>query len=572
MAEFSFYGNQAIVSHEGKVITTSKELVESHIFKKIVEKYLEHLREKDGPRLAIFEGASDDDILEVLQLLAEYDRDEIIKKKPEFKRFFDDLYNIDQFVEELYNFWRSFERFYVCHSFEREGIDERPYRTFNSTVEHLNDLVRKVYRDMRENVTRTHPRMYRQMAAGFQVGIIAKKKKWPCAYENIKDIPLIRQVLIVPPLILDPLMNKRTGRFMRVDRNPIENMKFNKEWLCFPAKVGSSLIHIYFHQKFIGLGASTGNLFELAEEEDLKKKPDAIYAFGVDEDSLKQFDPNNGVFYDDKENNCLVAALSRKDEYGYFGYLKKLVLTLHNISQLKKGLMPVHGAMVRIELKNGKAANIIIVGDTGAGKSESLEAFRILADEHIRRMIIIFDDMGSVEWKDGKLLAYGTESGAFVRLDDLQPGFAFGQIDRSIIMSPQKINARAIIPITTLQEILHGYEVDYFLYANNYEEVKKGKEYLEDFKSVDEAIRVFRQGKRMSKGTTTEVGITESYFANPFGPEQYKELNEKIAAQIFKNIFGKVRVAQLRTQLGIKGMEFDGPKKAAEALFKIIGN
>ena len=65
-------------------------------------------------------------------------------------------------------------------------------------------------------------------------------------------------------------------------------------------------------------------------------------------------------------------------------------------------------------------------------------------------MKVVFDDMGSLDMKsDGKIRAYGTETGAFVRLDDLQPGFAFGNMDRAIIHSPHKINARAIIPVTT---------------------------------------------------------------------------------------------------------------------------
>ena len=43
---------------------------------------------------------------------------------------------------------------------------------------------------------------------------------------------------------------------------------------------------------------------------------------------------------------------------------------------MKRGRLPVHGAMVKINLKGDKSANIIFMGDTGAGKSESLEAFR----------------------------------------------------------------------------------------------------------------------------------------------------------------------------------------------------
>ena len=187
-------------------------------------------------------------------------------------------------------------------------------------------------------------------------------------------------------------------------------------------------------------------------------------------------------------------------------------------------------------------------------------------------MIIIFDDMGSLELsKGGKIKAYGTETGAFVRLDDLQPGFAFGNIDRSIIMSPQKINARAILPVTTLKEVLQGYPVDFLLYANNYEEVDDAHPFFDEFHSVDDALEVFREGTRMAKGTTTEKGVVHSYFANIFGPPQYKNLHEKLAIKYFKALFESgVRIAQLRTRLGIPGFETKGPESAAEALFEVI--
>ena len=51
-------------------------------------------------------------------------------------------------------------------------------------------------------------------------------------------------------------------------------------------------------------------------------------------------------------------------------------------------------AMVNIIMNNGHEANVVIMGDSGAGKSESLEAFRSLSEDYISDMTIIFDDMG----------------------------------------------------------------------------------------------------------------------------------------------------------------------------------
>ncbi len=46
-----------------------------------------------------------------------------------------------------------------------------------------------------------------------------------------------------------------------------------------------------------------------------------------------------------------------------------MCLTLHNLRMIRKGYLPIHGAMVNIQLKDGNTANVVIMGDSGAGKS-----------------------------------------------------------------------------------------------------------------------------------------------------------------------------------------------------------
>ena len=584
--EFYFYDKQVVIKSNRGICQDSEELIKSELFKKVLQKYLKYLKKKDSPLLGIFK-----DILESIQeefiltsfllLCKDSSIEDVSKTNSQFALLLRDSYLFHQFIERLYDFWRDYERFFIKYDLEEDENAkscEKPYRAFNQTIEQLNHLVRKTYRNICENVTGDHPRIYRQVPAGCQVGLITTGIDYqlPLVYKKVvRDIPLITQILIEPPLIIDPLMNKRAGQFEKVDTNPLQEVKINpRDWLCFPAKVGDLIIYFYFYNKFIGLGTALANLFELAHDEELLGAPKAIYLFGVPPASLEQYGDSPAVFYDDEENNLLIAALPARDEMGYFGYIKKMILTLHNIVMMKRGRLPVHGAMVRICLKNGKSANLVIVGDTGVGKSESLEAFRVLAKEYIRDMTIIYDDMGSLEiTEEGEIKSYGTEVGAFVRLDDLQSGYAFGVIDRSIIMSPHKVNARAVIPITTLQEVLKGYKVDYFLYANNYEEVDDSHPIFEEFFSAEEAIAVFREGARLAKGTTTEKGLVRSYFANIFGPIQYKELHERIALRYFSKLFeNKVKVGQLRTRLGIPGYEQKGPEKAARELLKIIND
>ena len=103
-------------------------------------------------------------------------------------------------------------------------------------------------------------------------------------------------------------------------------------------------------------------------------------------------------------------------------------------------------------------------------------------------MTIIFDDMGTFKEKDGDIIGYGTEIGAFVRLDDLDQGYAFKEMDRSIFMNPDKTNARLVMPVAPYKEIIKGYKVDLFLYANNYTKVGEGETSIEYFETAKEAI------------------------------------------------------------------------------------
>ena len=75
----------------------------------------------------------------------------------------------------------------------------------------------------------------------------------------------------------------------------------------------------------------------------------------------------------------------------------------------------------------------------------------------------------------------------------------------------------------------------------------------------------------MSKGTTTTTGLVQSFYANIFGPPAYPELQDEIAQKFFAKYFEEgLYVGQLRTQLGINGMEHKGPELAAKELIKAI--
>ena len=580
---FQFVDRKVIIRLKDRGCETPEELLSSPLFREVVIRYVRKLERNNSPLLVFFGEDADigeldvDELIQVFQVLARMPLEWVTKllEDRDRRRFVEHPAALHAFVEGLYDYWRQFERFIVCDS-EGDVLDRRPYRTFHATSESLMHLVRGTYRDIQNHLSSRHLDIYRQVTAGAEVAAIAMPKPVVVpggCYDKLRDIPVIRQVLIYPPLLLNPPMNKRTGSFVRVEQNPLDLVDIdNKEWLCYPAKVGKLLILVYFHEKFFELGFSLCNLFELADNAFLQHPVDAVYLFGAPENSLDGMATLPTVFYDDDANNMLVGAVPRRNEFGYFGYLKKMILTLHNIKIMNMGRMPYHGAMVRLRLKGDRDSNVLILGDTGTGKSETLEAFRALGEEQIREMVIIADDMGALDIdSDGKLIGYGTEVGAFVRLDDLQPGYAFGQLDRAIIMNPNQVNARVVLPVTRYDDVVHGYEVDMVLYANNYEEVDDDHPIIERFTDPPTALKVFREGTAMSKGTTTSTGLVHTYFANIFGPVQYKSLHDEIARRYFEHFFQQgIFVGQLRTRLGIAGWERKGPEEAARMLLDML--
>jgi len=581
--QLQVFGKQAVFQTPGSICLEPHEFVQSDFFRIFLGRYLGHLEETDHPVLASLGQKGDagvrvEQLQAVFAALASASLEDAALQCPHAVDFLAPAKRraLHDFVDGFYNFWRSYDRFMVIHSEAGPtSHDRRPYRSFTASIEAFTHLVRSLYRDLCENISGDHPRIYRQVPAGCNAGVIAVPKASPLppgVREAVAGISFIRQMWIDPPMILDPPCNTRTGSFEAVRRNPIEGLELAPdEWLCYPAQVGPLVVFIYFHLQFVGLGCALGNLFELATDKQIAAGPDALFLYGAPPEVMKQYGEVPTVFFEDP-TGLLVGAVPGEPRFGYFGYLKKMALTLHNIAMIKRGRLPFHGAMVRILLRSGRASTILIIGDTATGKSESLEAFRTLGAERIRDMRIVADDMGSLQTSgDGRVLGYGTETGAFVRLDDLQPGFAFGQMDRAIFMSPNKVNARVVLPVTTMEDILAGFPVDYILYGNNFEPIDEAHPVLERLEDLETALATFSAGAAMSKGTTSSKGLTNSYFANPFGAPQFRELHEGLARRTFEAAYaGGVFVGQIRTRLAIPGMESEGPRAVAKALLDLL--
>ncbi|WWU65912.1 phosphoenolpyruvate carboxykinase [Clostridium baratii] len=577
--EFSMSNDKVIINFTAKYCSTFEGVLESEGFRRVLDSYLRRIQNKRTLSYRYLSKAlnSEDvlvlrrDLMRAFKFLTVMNVEEIVEFNEKYTELLTQKEELIGLVEELYLFWRRLERYTLINGGRLDNGLARI--SFTEANDSLSKLILRLYRKVEKNILDKQPKVFRQIPAGGNSCIMINKILWPMpnGYEALENIPFIDSILLETPFITYPKRNTRTGMFSEVYENPLKYANINEDhWFCYPAKVGELLAYIYFHRDYMAHGITLCNLFEMARKEECRgRKPDMIYVFGANDE-----DGDEGlktVFYDDKENDIMLGYVNHSEEIDYFGYMKKMTLTLHNLIMIKRGNLPIHGAMVNITLKDGKTANVAIMGDSGAGKSESLEAFRTLGEEHISNMTIIFDDMGTFKLKDGKIFGYGTETGAFVRLDDLDQGYAFKEMDRSIFMNPDKTNARLVMPVAPYNEIIKGYEIDLFYYANNYDEVEEGGNSISYFENAKDAIKVFRSGARMAKGTTSEKGLVESYFANPFGPAQKQEETDKLLDKYFNAMFdGIVKVGQLRTCLGVKGQEKVGPRNAALELFEEI--
>ena len=562
MKETLYLNNDlAIVNFSAGYATTGDQLLNSSTFSNYVHNFIDYLKENNEDLYYYAVGGKTAreatvDLLRLFRMMRIFKIDEIESS------YLNDKGRLLEFLEEMYNFWKKHQRFSVVTAGTASALQDISFVTADSN---FNNMVLTLYRNLEESLMGRKNRVYRQMQAGTNaaIAVSVKQPKLSNTYDALKDIPFITSIMLRTPMILHPKSNKRTGMFTETDVNPITYFTgSDEEWFCFPCKIGTLLAFVYFHRDFISSAVSLGNLFELATEDECRKKPDLICLFG------NQDDKNETVFHYDATDDIWVGSLTYDEKIEYFGYMKKMCLTLHNLRKMQHGWLPIHGAFVNITLPHGQRKGIMLMGDSGAGKSESIEALKIAGKDVIKDIEVVFDDMGTIHIEDGVPYGQGTEIGAFIRLDDLDPGTPYRDMDRSIFMNPESSNnARVITPAAPYEVVAMNHKIDLFAYANNYD----NESGLHRFENLEDAKATCKEGKRMAKGTTQEVGISTTYFANPFGPMQQQDVCDPLIDEVFTALRDNgVFVGEIYTHLGLDKENRDGINLAAKELLDFI--
>jgi len=169
---FRILNRKVIIFLRDRACETPEEMISSELFYEVVTRFVNDLKCKHSSLLEVFNKQiheiQKEDIIElgqIFQVLAKMKLETVPKLIEGGERFTANPSQLQNFVESLYNYWREFERFIICDS-TGDRLDQRPYRTFNSTIESLTHLVRQTYRDIVENITGQHPSIYRQLSTG----------------------------------------------------------------------------------------------------------------------------------------------------------------------------------------------------------------------------------------------------------------------------------------------------------------------------------------------------------------------------------------------------------------------
>ena len=564
MKKFHLTKSYSLINFDAININSQVDLLNSKSFDLVLRAFVRTLKLEKNDLVDRLKVVESKEILSLYKQLLIHDVKTAFKNVPNLNLSHrKDIYN---FTEQLYDYWRNLTRFGLLKGSKLYDPQMKVADLMNVNVQ-FNDIVISLYRAITQKLAGENFHVFRQLPAGINANMLYIKHKFTnnSNYSKIQNIPFITKIVTTPPFIINSKSNTRSGLFTKIDNNPLKDLSINpNHFLTFPIKVGPLLAFVYIHRDFIHQGIALSNLFQFANYENFKdKSPDLVYVYGI-----KESEYDCKYFYDDKED-ILIGFVSRDDKNDYFGYLKKMLLTLHNVKMINSGHLPIHGAMVKIKLNDNSIKNVVIVGDSGAGKSETLEAMRLIGNKQIKRMEVVFDDMGTFKINDNnKVVANGTETGAFVRLDDLDTGYAYQIMDRAMFLNPNKVNARVVVPISSYDFIMQNHKVDLFLYANNYDEENSD---IKVFENINEALEVFKRGRRKAKGTTSEVGLVESYFANPFGPVQMQQETNILLDKFFNNLKdNKVIIGEIYTKLAVSGHESSGPIEAAKLLLNYL--
>ena len=204
-----------------KYCDTPEELLSSFGFKKVRDKYINRLEKNDTvlfdkitklmPKEGLVKG-----YVELFKLLLSLDKKDVAKLNDDYKKILTQKDMLFEFVEGLYSYWRSLERYALIQSNGNDhGIQNVNFVDANNDFA---NMILKTYRRIEENILGEQHNVYRQLAAGINAGIVLSpfESKIFNYYKELNGIQFIKSIVLTPPFVIYPKRNTRKGLFEEV--------------------------------------------------------------------------------------------------------------------------------------------------------------------------------------------------------------------------------------------------------------------------------------------------------------------------------------------------------------------
>ncbi len=343
-----------------------------------------------------------------------------------------------------------------------------------------------------------------------------------------------------------------------------------KDYVCKMAQVGGHKVLIVMHRSYSHYLADELRLFPQVDMElhevDKNVKPDAVSFLGLPSKVMGE-DYRLGYYFDQNEDGSMlpISWVDRENITDYMGYLKKPILTVTNELVRQKGMFPIHGSAFTITLKNGLRKTIVMGGDSGTGKSETIIALMEQAmksegiADQIENVELLAGDMLSLfEGADGQLYMLGTEQGDFMRTTDISDYWQERYRDIRALGSKTNIdhesNPRITIPgICNPDSFLRPVRVNMFLNINNFQEPPPGKELGEVPSPRNLLMGSYVEGWRGEKGTSGDqpnffasLSSTKGVDSGEVLRKYAKTLDDLLGWEVLQDANGKAKNALLR--------------------------
>ncbi|MFA7686107.1 MAG: hypothetical protein WCX95_04905, partial [Candidatus Gracilibacteria bacterium] len=290
-----------------------------------------------------------------------------------------------------------------------------------------------------------------------------------------------------------------------------------KDYVCKMVQIGPVRTLLVMNRSYTHYMAEEMRLFpqfDLSPEDIGSLDMEAISFMGIPRKAMGD-DYKVGYYMEEDQNGkqIPVSWVDAEKFTDYVGYLKKPLLTVANEKIKESGGMPVHGSAFTIVFKNGLRKTLVIGGDSGTGKSETIIAMieQAIKEEgkgmSVEGIDMLAGDMLSMyEGEDDQMYMLGTEEGDFMRMSDISVDWRQRFRERlekaSTTNKKHPTNPRMTIGgLCDPEGFLRPVRVNSFYHIDNY--TRPNGESFQEVKSPENLMTdIYAKGYRREKGTS----------------------------------------------------------------------